>query len=126
MARDEMDVISGEVLLVLELVREVTAAGIAVGGTNDGVSFRKDCTDLVRKISLLTHLLEEIREFRAASAATSDDVDVDVESLSLSWSSDLVVALGAAKRLLSLAGNFRSKSSSVSFMLFFVCACVCM
>ena len=123
MARDEMDVISGEVLLVLELVREVTAAGIAVGGTNDGVSFRKDCTDLVRKISLLTHLLEEIREFRAASA-TSDDVDVDVESLS--WSSDLVVALRAAKRLLSLAGNFRSKSSSVSFMLFFVCACVCM
>ena len=123
MARDEMDVISGEVLLVLELVREVTAAGIAVGGTNDGVSFRKDCTDLVRKISLLTHLLEEIREFRAASAATSDDVDVDVESLS--WSSDLVVALGAAKRLLSLAGNFRSKSSSVSFMLFFVCAFVC-
>ena len=122
MARDEMDVISGEVLLVLELVREVTAAGIAVGGTNDGVSFRKDCTDLVRKISLLTHLLEEIREFRAASAATSDDVDVE----SLSWSSDLVVALGAAKRLLSLAGNFRSKSSSVSFMLFFVCACVCM
>ena len=117
-----MDVISGEVLLVLELVREVTAAGIAVGGTNDGVSFRKDCTDLVRKISLLTHLLEEIREFRAASA-TSDDVDVDVESLS--WSSDLVVALGAAKRLLSLAGNFRSKSSSVSFMLFFVCAFVC-
>ena len=122
MARDEMDVISGEVLLVLELVREVTAAGIAVGGTNDGVSFRKDCTDLVRKISLLTHLLEEIREFRAASAATSDDVDVE----SLSWSSDLVVALGAAKRLLSLAGNFRSKSSSVSFILFFVCACVCM
>ena len=121
MARDEMDVISGEVLLVLELVREVTAAGIAVGGTNDGVSFRKDCTDLVRKISLLTHLLEEIREFRAASAATSDDVDVE----SLSWSSDLVVALGAAKRLLSLAGNFRSKSSSVSFMLFFVCAFVC-
>ena len=116
-----MDVISGEVLLVLELVREVTAAGIAVGGTNDGVSFRKDCTDLVRKISLLTHLLEEIREFRAASAATSDDVDVE----SLSWSSDLVVALGAAKRLLSLAGNFRSKSSSVSFMLFFVCAFVC-
>ena len=88
MARDEMDVISGEVLLVLELVREVTAAGIAVGGTNDGVSFRKDCTDLVRKISLLTHLLEEIREFRAASAATSDDVDV--ESL---WLSDLVGAL---------------------------------
>ena len=122
MARDEMDV-TGEVLLLLELVGEVTAAGIAVGGGgNDGVSFRKDCTDLVRKISLLTHLLEEIREFRAASAATSDDVDVE----SLSWSSDLVVALGAAKRLLSLAGNFRSKSSSVSFMLFFVCACVCM
>ena len=121
MARDEMDVISGEVLLVLELVREVTAAGIAVGGTNDGVSFRKDCTDLVRKISLLSHLLEEIREFRAASAV-SDDVDVESES----WSSDLVVALRAAKRLLSLTENFHCKSYSMSFMLFFVCACVCM
>ena len=108
---------------MLELVREVTATGIAVGsGGNDGWSFRKDYTDLGQRISLLTHLLEEIREFRAASAATSDDVDVE----SLSWSSDLVVALGAAKRLLSLAENFYSKSSSVSFMLFFMCACVCM
>lgn len=125
MARDEMDA-SGEVLLVLELVRDVSATGIAVGaggGGNDGVSFRKDCTDLVRKISLLAHLLEEIREFR------SRPVDVDVESESeseSSWSSDLVVALRAAKRLLSLAGNFSSKSSSVSFMVFFVYACDCM
>ena len=97
-----MDVISGEVLLVLELVREVTAAGIAVGGTNDGVSFRKDCTDLVWRISLLTHLLKEIREFCArpvddavsmattamTTTTTSDDVDVE-----LSWLSDLVGAL---------------------------------
>ncbi|KAM3693524.1 hypothetical protein ACB094_08G173100 [Castanea mollissima] len=105
---------SGEVLLVLELVREVSATGIAVGGGgNDGVSFRKDCTDLVRRISLLSHLIEEIGEFRSRS------VDLDVEeseSESESWLSDLVVALRAAKRLLSLAGNFRSKSSSVSFM----------
>ena len=82
---------------MLELVREVTAAGIAVGGGgNDGWSFRKDCTDLVQRISLLTHLLEEIREFRAqpmddvVSAATATSDDVDVES---SWLSDLVGAL---------------------------------
>ena len=94
------------------------------GGGNDGWSFRKDCTDLVQRISLLTHLFEEIREFRAqsvddaASAASTTSDDVDVES---SWLSDLVGALRAAKRLLSLAENFRSKSSSVGFMLFFVC-----
>nr|POE80347.1 u-box domain-containing protein 11 [Quercus suber] len=83
----------------------------------------------MRRISLLTHLLEEIREFRAqpmddaalAASATSDDVDVES-----SWLSDLVGALRATKRLLSLTGNFRSKSSSMGFMLFFVCACVCM
>ena len=115
---------------MLELVREVTAAGIAVGGGgSDGWSFRKDCTDLVQRISLLTHLLEEIREFRAqpmddvASAATATSDDVDVES---SWLSDLVGALQAAKRLLSLTENFHCKSYSMSFMLFFVCACVCM
>ena len=115
---------------MLELVREVTTTGIAVGsGGNDGWSFRKDYTDLGRRISLLTHLLEEIRVFRArpvddaatTATATSDDVDVE-----LLWLSDLVGALRAAKRLLSLVGNFCSKSSSVSFMLFFVCACVCM
>ena len=52
----------------------------------------------MRRISLLTHLLEEIREFLARPVddavsvvtATSDDVDVDVES---SWLSDLVGAL---------------------------------
>ncbi|KAL0008285.1 hypothetical protein SO802_009787 [Lithocarpus litseifolius] len=99
--------------LVLELVKEVTVVGIVVdGGGNDGWSFRKDCADLVRRISLLTHLLEEIRKFRArpvddAASATSDDVDVES-----SWLSDLVGALRAAKRLLSLAGNFHSKSTS--------------
>ena len=84
---------------MLELVREVTAIGVTIGGGgNNGWSFRKDCTDLVRRISLLTHLLEEIREFLARPVddavsvvtATSDDVDVDVES---SWLSDLVGAL---------------------------------
>ena len=82
---------------MLELIREVTMAGIAVGGGgNDGQSFRKDCMDLVWRISLLTHLLEEIREFCAqlmddaalAAMATSDDVDVES-----SWLFDLVGAL---------------------------------
>ena len=50
----------------------------------------------MRRISLLTHLLEEIREFLAqpvddaASAASATSNDVDVGSL---WLSDLVGAL---------------------------------
>ena len=52
----------------------------------------------MQRISLLTHLLEEIKEFRArlmddAVSVTSDDLDVEVESESSSWPFDLVVAL---------------------------------
>lgn len=106
-------VVAGEVLL--DLVREVSGSGIACGGGGNDVSFKKDCTDLVRRIALLTHLVEEINEFRLKCDGHSLPLDAsasdDVDSAS-SWYSDLVVALRAAKRLLLLAGNFRSKSSS--------------
>lgn len=60
-------------------------------------SFKKDCTDLARKVSLLTHLFEEIREFKG---------DVGVSSTSNSCLLDLSLSLQAAKRLLFAANNF--------------------
>ncbi|KAK4763838.1 hypothetical protein SAY87_013276 [Trapa incisa] len=93
--------------LVHDIVRISSSTGdshkvSACGGGGD--LFKKDCTDLVRKISLLTHLLEEIRD--SISCSTSPYPPVD------KWNSDLTAALQAAKRLLPVASNFDSASSS--------------
>ncbi|KAK7362585.1 hypothetical protein VNO77_04702 [Canavalia gladiata] len=73
--------------------------------------FRKDCTDLVRRISLLTHLFEEIRELnKVVDSASSSSASASASASS--WSSDLVLALHSARRLLSVARNFRSNCSS--------------
>lgn len=112
---DEMA--GGEVsgVVLLELVRDVVSAGAAACG-NAAVSvplFRKDCTDLIRRIALLSHLLEEIRDFgRGHSLPLNASTSSSSSSLGSPWSSDLEVALRAAKRLLLLLGNFRSNNSS--------------
>lgn len=112
---------------LLCLVHDIT--GMCAGGDSFSltadVMFRKDCTDLVRRISLLTYLFEEIRELNKVncSASSSSGTVSDSED---SWSSDLVVVLQSAKRLLSVAKNFSSNSSSVSFRSnarFFGCVC---
>lgn len=111
-------------VVLLDLVRDVVSAGPAASGISAGDAsvsvplFRRDCTDLVRRIALLAHLLEEIRDY---GEGHSRPLDASTSSSSSSWSSDLVLALRASKRLLLLAGNFRFNSSSVSFvfLLFF-------
>ncbi|KAK7252013.1 hypothetical protein RIF29_35683 [Crotalaria pallida] len=75
--------------------------------------FKKDCTDLVRRISLLTYLFEEIKELNKVSeSASASNTAAHSHSDSDSWSSDLVIALHSARRLLSVARNFRSNCSS--------------
>lgn len=95
---------------------EFSATDIAAGDA----LFRKDCTDLVRRISLLTHLLEEIRELKAVDGFGVLNASTSSTSSASSWSSDLMRALQSAKRLLSVAGNFRSNCSTVSVFLFFL------
>lgn len=94
------------------------AAASAIAG--DG-NFRKDCTDLVRRISLLTHLFEEIEELNkvvgSASSSSSEAAASASDGGAAAWSCDVVVALHSAKRLLSVARNFRSNCSSVSLSL---------
>lgn len=74
-----------------------------VGGSGDLV-FKKDCTDLVRRISLLMHFVEEINDSGPSDASSSDS--------SSSWWSDLVGAVQAAKRLLVVAASFKSSNNN--------------
>ncbi|KAM7463466.1 hypothetical protein LguiA_031587 [Lonicera macranthoides] len=84
---------------LLRLLREI--GQISAGGF--GGNFKRDCSDLGRKIVLLSHLIDEIRDlkvdFKQLNASCSS-------SSSPSCLSDLTVALQAAKRLLLSAGNF--------------------
>lgn len=100
-----------ETTVLLDLVQQIaraSAEGNSAGEANRGSGdlFKKDCVDLVRKISLLTHLIEEIKDFNGSSTSRSLSDS--------SWSSDLVAALRAAKRLLSTAWKFDPSTSFVS------------
>ncbi|KAL8241862.1 hypothetical protein R6Q59_012164 [Mikania micrantha] len=82
---------------ILRLVRDVSRTS----GAGFSGEFKKDCTDLCRRVTLLSHLLEEIRDFKG-----------DFRLLdSSSWLSDMTVAVHAAKKLLVIAGNFDRKVS---------------
>ncbi|ESQ28100.1 hypothetical protein EUTSA_v10018269mg [Eutrema salsugineum] len=70
--------------------------------------FKKDCADLARRVCLLTHLIEEIRD----SPAPECDASSSLISPECDWWSDLVVGLQAAKRLLSSATSFQAQESS--------------
>uniref|UniRef100_A0A5B6ZM13 RING-type E3 ubiquitin transferase n=1 Tax=Davidia involucrata TaxID=16924 RepID=A0A5B6ZM13_DAVIN len=93
----------------LRLVRDV----VRISGAGFSGAFKRDCTDLSRRVALLAHLIEEIRDLkgdlRPFDASTSS-------SSTSSCLSDLTVALQAAKRLLSAASNLDSEiSSDVAF-----------
>lgn len=93
--------------LMLHLVSDILGFNSG-GGCGGEVVFRKDCTDLVRRVSLLTHLLEEIRDFWDVNAVTF----CSSSSNNSEWWSDLLVALQAAKRLLLTASSFNSIDSA--------------
>lgn len=100
---------------LLRLVRDVTRRS-AIGGFTG--AFKKDCTDLSRRIGLLSHLFEEIRDYQG---------DLRLFDLSASSSSsssslcELTEALKAAKQLILLAGSFDHNTSTVNSPL--ICAC---
>ncbi|GAB4828785.1 hypothetical protein Ancab_018446 [Ancistrocladus abbreviatus] len=103
-----------------DLINDV-AKICAAGGFKD--LFRKDCTDLGRRISLLSHLIDEIRE------CDGDFGPLDLSSSSSSSSSssclsDLLFALQNAKRLLLVAGNFDSNEDGAAKKISFQFQCV--
>ncbi|XP_023772498.1 U-box domain-containing protein 11 [Lactuca sativa] len=89
---------------LLRLVRDVARCS----GTGFSGDFKKDCTDLSRRVALLSHLLEEIRDFKGDLRLLDESAS---SSSSSSCLSDLTVALQAAKKLLVIAGNFDQKIS---------------
>ncbi|KAJ4709775.1 RING-type E3 ubiquitin transferase [Melia azedarach] len=93
---------------VLEVVGEISGMS---SGNGCGV-FKKDCMDLVRRIALLKHLLEEIRDSGPLDLVTSESSSSKTSFGSCGWWNDLVVAFQAAKRLLSVACSFSSTNSS--------------
>ncbi|KAJ4843402.1 hypothetical protein Tsubulata_013308 [Turnera subulata] len=89
---------------LLGLVREIVGMP---GG--DGV-FKKDCMDLVRRVSLLTHFVEEMRDDESGPLDGGSGGSGSCSSGN--WWSDLAGSLQAAKRLLSVAVTFRPSSSA--------------
>ncbi|KAL3631387.1 U-box domain-containing protein 11 [Castilleja foliolosa] len=86
--------------MVLRLVHEI----VRISGLGFSGSFKKDCTDLARRVSLLAHLFEEIKD----SEKTQENCDVGPSSLSSSCFAELTFALQAAKRLVFAANNSES------------------
>ncbi|CAI0450772.1 unnamed protein product [Linum tenue] len=101
--------------LLLQLVRDITLAGGSGSASTAAAAapsstFRKDSTDLVRRISLLAHFLEEIADFVGESGPL--DCDAAASSSSASWCSALLAALQSAKRLLLVSGGSKSSNRS--------------
>ncbi|KAJ0241155.1 U-box domain-containing protein 10 [Hirschfeldia incana] len=90
-------------LLVIAEIAEISAT--------TGV-FKKDCADLARRVCLLTHLVEEIRDSPQQAQENESDASSSLVSCECDWWSDLVVGLQAAKRLLSAATCFQARESS--------------
>lgn len=110
MAGDETTVTDGSVTSApLRLVRDV----VRISGAGFSGFFKKDCTDLGRRVSLLAHLLEEIRDSKNIQV----NCEVGSSSFSCSCFADLSLALQAAKRLVFAANNFdNSKFPYVSML----------
>ncbi|KAL8052957.1 hypothetical protein ABFX02_05G039500 [Erythranthe guttata] len=106
----------------LRLIRDV--ARISTAGFS-GV-FKKDCADLARRVSLLAHLLEEIRDSKKIQENGEVVVGPTSSSSSsyLSYISDVTVALQAAKRLVSAANNFDDSKNGATKKFFFQFQCV--
>ncbi|XP_065856259.1 U-box domain-containing protein 11-like [Euphorbia lathyris] len=98
--------------LLLKILSEIVGISTRNGSriNANGFLFKKDCTDLVRRISLLTHFFEEMRDSKAEPAPL--DASGSCSSSSGNWFSDLVDALQAANRLLQAAATFRSIDNS--------------
>ncbi|XP_042487146.1 U-box domain-containing protein 10-like [Macadamia integrifolia] len=77
-----------------------------IGGFGD--VYKRECSDLCRKIGLLSPLFEEIRDFKDDTEDAHSFVSSSSPASSLR---DLLAVLRAAKRLVLVARNYDSKTS---------------
>ncbi|KVH96250.1 U-box domain-containing protein 10-like [Cynara cardunculus var. scolymus] len=99
MAGEDSTAIVAAIQSLLRIIRDV-ARSSATGFTG---GFKRDCTDLSRRVALLSHLLEEIRDSQGDLRPLDSSPS---SSTSSSLLSELMTALKAAKRLLLSAGSF--------------------
>ncbi|KAK6134268.1 hypothetical protein DH2020_032004 [Rehmannia glutinosa] len=102
MAGEDTTAADGGVTTPLRLVGDV----VRISGDGFSGFFKRDCTDLARRVSLLAHLLEEIRDSKKIQV----NCEVGSSSFSSSCFADLTLALQAAKRLVFAANNFENSS----------------
>lgn len=104
MAGGEATAVAGDhpINTPLRLLHEVSQISIA-GFCG---KFKKDCTDLARRVTLLAHLLDELKDSNTLLGSSSSSFN--------SCFSDLSIALQAAKQLLLAANELDPKISSVS------------
>ncbi|XP_074591102.1 U-box domain-containing protein 10 [Curcuma longa] len=106
---------------MLVLVREIATMGADLASAASPGSLGADCLRFTRKISLLSHFFEEIRDFavRSGDAAQLPPAPSEASSSaprqldSFSCLADLLMALEAAKRCLLICQ--RAKHDSASF-----------
>ncbi|CAI9779127.1 unnamed protein product [Fraxinus pennsylvanica] len=110
---DTVAVVGGTTGVPLQLIHDI----VRICGPGFSGRFKKDCTDLARRVSLLAHLLEEIVDSKKAPK------NHETSSLN-SCFTDLAVALQAAKRLLFAANNFEDSSDGATKKIFFQFQCV--
>lgn len=82
---------------LLATARDVSAAAATFGAG----PLRAERVGIARKISLLVHLFEEIRD-SAAAATRAPSTSCGAEPSPISWLADLLLAIEAARRFLSL------------------------
>lgn len=110
MAGEETTAVNGVAAAhLLRLVRDV----VRVSAAGFSGFFKKECTELGRRVSLLAHFLEEIMD----SERIQENREMGSSSFPNSGFSDLSLALQVAKRLVFAANNFdNSKFTSVSML----------
>ncbi|KAG6396716.1 hypothetical protein SASPL_142872 [Salvia splendens] len=81
--------------------------------------FKKDCSDLARRVSLLAYLLEEIRD-----STKVPEIGGMGSSSCYSFLTDLTMALQAAKRLVFAANNFDNSNDGATKKIYFQFQCV--
>ncbi|KAJ0726159.1 putative U box domain, armadillo-like helical, Zinc finger, RING/FYVE/PHD-type [Helianthus annuus] len=99
MAGDHSTAVVAEIQSLLRLVRDVARRS----ATGFAGAFKKDCSDMCRRVALLAHLLEEIRDYEG------DLRPLDLSASSSSNSSalcEVAEAIKAVKRLVLFAGSF--------------------
>lgn len=101
---------SGEVGLFGQALLEVVQEVGRMGGFGD--VYKRECTDLGRRITLLSHLFEEIRDFKGDHGHPCASTSLD----SSSCLNDLLMAVRVAKRLLLVVGNYDSDTITVSLL----------